>query len=128
MVFIFAGLYNCAMPLNATIERLPEGRAVVALAGPMTLGSSLKLADAQIQTAIADGVTKMVIDLTGVDYVDSAGLGMLVFTYGTLNEKGGSLRLCGVAARVMSLLKLTKTDTFLVIDASREESLAALGS
>jgi len=116
------------MPLNATIERLPEGRAVVALAGPMTLGSSLKLADAQIQTAIADGVTKMVIDLTGVDYVDSAGLGMLVFTYGTLNEKGGSLRLCGVAARVMSLLKLTKTDTFLVIDASREESLAALGS
>ncbi|MGD0730094.1 MAG: STAS domain-containing protein [Terracidiphilus sp.] len=115
------------MPLNARIEKLPEGRAVVVLDGPMTLGSSLKLADTQIQTVIADGATRIVIDLTGVDYVDSAGLGMLVFTYGSLNEKGGSLRLCGVAARVMSLLKLTKTDTFLAIDKDRDESVTALG-
>jgi anti-anti-sigma factor len=116
------------MPLNATIEKLPEGKAVIALVGPMTLGSSLKLADAQIQAAIANGVTSIVFDLTGVDYVDSAGLGVLVYTYGALNQKGGSLRLCGVAARVLSLLQLTRTDSFLPIDPGREESLAALGS
>lgn len=114
------------MITTATIETLPEGTAVVTVSGPLTLGMSLKLADSQVQEAIAAGVTRMVFDLTGVDYVDSAGLGMIVYTYGVLNQKSGSLRLCGVSPRVLSLLKLTRTDTVLAIDASREESLAAL--
>ena len=115
------------MPVSVEIEKLPGGTAVVTMQGSVTLGTSLSLADSQIYRTIADGVTKMVIDLTGVDYVDSAGLGMLVYAYGTLNEKQGTLRLFGVAPRVLSLPKMTKTDTFLVVDSSREESLAELG-
>lgn len=114
------------MLLTATIEKLPESTAVVTLSGPMTLGMSLKLVDSQVQAAISDGVTKMVFDMASVDYVDSAGLGVVVFAYGTLNQKNGALRLCGVSERIRSLLQLTKTDTFLAIDPSREQSLAAL--
>ncbi len=112
--------------MSVNIENLPKCIAVVTLSGGLTLGTSLKIVDSQIQAAITDGVTKMVIDLTYVEYVDSAGLGMLVYAHGTLNEKNGALRLCGVAARVMSLLKMTKTDSFLSVDPSREESLAML--
>jgi anti-anti-sigma factor len=61
-----------------------------------------------------------------VDYIDSAGLGMMVYVYGALNEKNGTFRLCGVSPRVLSILKLTKTDSFLNVDGCREESLAAL--
>ncbi len=114
------------MPLSATIEKLPDATAVITLSGQMTLGTSLKVADSQVQGLIGDGVTKMVIDLSAVDYMDSAGLGMLVYVFGTLREKTGILRICGVAPRLLSLLKLTKTDTFLSIDQSRSESLAAL--
>lgn len=114
------------MIVNATIEKLPEGTAVVTLSGPLTLGTSLKFTDSQVQGAIAEGITRMVFDLTSVDFMDSAGLGMMMYTFGVLNEKNGSLRLCGVAPRILSLLKLTKTDSFLSIDGSREESLAAL--
>jgi anti-sigma B factor antagonist len=115
------------MPLNATIEKLPEATAVVTLSGQMTLGTTLKVADSQINGLIADGVSKLVIDVTGVDYMDSAGLGMLVYFFGTLRGKNGLLRICGVAPRLLSLLQLTKTDTFLSIDKSRDESLGALG-
>jgi anti-sigma B factor antagonist len=115
------------MPVSASIENLPQGIAVVKLSGGLTLGTSLKIADSQSHATIADGVTRMVIDLTDVEYVDSAGLGMLVYVYGAINEKKGMLRLCGVDSRVLSLLKITKTDTFLPIDATRDESLAALG-
>ena len=66
------------------------------------------------------------IDLTEVEYVDSAGLGTLMYAYGMLNEKGGALRLCGVNDRVLSLLQMTKTDTFLPVDKSKDESLTAL--
>ena len=114
------------MFVNATVERLPDATAVVTVSGPMTLGTSLRFADSRVQAAIADGVTRLVFDLTGVDYVDSAGLGMIVYTYGILREKNGTVRLCGVAPRVASLLKLTKSDSFLPIDAGREESLAAV--
>lgn len=114
------------MPLTVAIEKLPEGTAVVTLSGGMTLGTSLKIVDSQVHAAIADGVSRMVIDLTGVEYVDSAGLGMLVYVYGTLMEKQGVLRLCGVAPRVQSLFQMTKTDAFLTVDGDRAESLAAL--
>jgi anti-anti-sigma factor len=58
--------------------------------------------------------------------MDSAGLGMIVFIFGTLREKQGALRICGVAPRLLTLLQLTKTDTFLAIDQTRADSLAAL--
>jgi anti-sigma B factor antagonist len=115
------------MPLNVEIEKLPDGVSVVTMTGQLTLGLNLKLADSQVHAAIAEGANKLVFDMTGLDYLDSAGLGMLVFTYGTLNEKGGTLRLCGVASRIASVLKLTKTDELFGMDATREESLAALG-
>jgi anti-sigma B factor antagonist len=113
------------MPLSASIENLPQGIAVVRLSGGLTLGTSLKIADSQIQSAIGAGVSRMVIDLTSVEYVDSAGLGMLMYAYGMLNEKKGTLRLCGVADRVKSLLQMTKTDMFLPMDKTVDESLAA---
>jgi anti-sigma B factor antagonist len=114
------------MPLSSTIETLPQGIAVVRLSGGLTLGTSLKIADSQIQSAIEAGVSKMVIDLTDVEYVDSAGLGMLMYAYGMLNEKKGALRVCGVKDRVLSLLRMTKTDMFLPIDKDVDESVAAL--
>ena len=114
------------MPVIATIEKLPEDTAVVTLSGSLTLGTSLKVANSQIDGVIAEGVTKMVIDLTEVDYVDSAGLGMLVYTFGGLSKVGGLLRLCGVGPRVQSLLELTKTNSVLAVDQTRAESLAAL--
>jgi len=114
------------MFLTATIEKLPTNTAVVTFSGNMTLGTSLKMADSQVQAAIASGVSKMIFDLAGVEHVDSAGLGMLVYTYGALRQKNGVLRLCGVNERVAALLKLTKTDTLVAVDSCRDDSLAAL--
>jgi anti-sigma B factor antagonist len=114
------------MLVTAEIEHLSPETAVVTFQGSLTLGTSLKVADSQLQSAISDGVSRLVVDMSGVDFLDSAGLGMLVYIYSALNEKSGVLRLCGVSQRVASLLKLTKTDSFLAMDGCREDSLAAL--
>ena len=68
----------------------------------------------------------MVIELTDVEYVDSVGLRMLTYAYGMLNEKKGTLRLCGVEDRVMALLNRTQTDSSLPIDTTCVQSVAAL--
>jgi anti-sigma B factor antagonist len=116
------------MLLSASIDQHAEGPAVVTLAGRMTLGSSLSLVESQVRSAINGGTRNMVFDLTGVELVDSAGLGMMIHVYGSLRSRSGTLRLCGVAPRVLSLLELTKMDTLLAIDPTLKDSLAALSA
>jgi len=113
------------MPLEASIEQI-DGVAVVTIHGNLTLGTRLKTIDDQAQTLIGHGTRKVLFDLAAVTYCDSAGLGMLVHTFGLLRERGGSVRLCSVSQRVRELLKLTMTDTFIPIDTDRAASLASL--
>ena len=100
--------------------------AVVTLVGALTLGTGLKTADQQIQTAIEKGVSKLAIDMSGVPYSDSAGLGVLIHTFGLTRLKNGALRLSGASERMLSMLNLTRMDTLLPIDPTVEASLAAM--
>jgi len=111
---------------NASIEKLPHGVVVVNFSGHLTLGTSLRTIEAQLQPLVGDGASRVVFDMANVDYIDSAGLGMIVLFHGLVDSKNGTLRLCGVNPKVRRLLELTKTDTFLVIDDNREGSLASL--
>ncbi len=112
--------------LDMTVERLDPETAVATIAGPLNMGTNLKTIDSNLQTLIADGVKRLVLDLSGCPYSDSAGLGVLMQTFGLVREKQGQLRLCGVGERIGRMLRLTTTDRFFQCDANRAESLAAL--
>ena len=116
-----------AMILQVDVDKPNPGVAVVRYTGALTLGTSLHTADAQLQKTIKDGAAKVVLDMAGVPYMDSAGLGTLVQASGIAREQGGELRLCGVSARVAELIKMTRTDGLLPMDADVEASLKALG-
>lgn len=115
------------MPLEVETKHIAPDTAVVTLTGSITLGTSLKIVDTQIQALIASGISKLVLDMTDVSYVDSAGLGVIVHSYGLTHERKGALRLCGVQERVATMLKMTRTTLFLSMDADAEASLAAIG-
>lgn len=114
------------MVLNTKIKEITEKQVVIVVEGSMTLGSSLKVLDAQLQNLVTNGVNRMVFDLTEVDFIDSAGLGLLMLVRGLLSKSGSMLRLCSPQARVRALFKMTKTDSLLKIDESLEESLEAI--
>jgi anti-anti-sigma factor len=114
------------MLLNTKVEQVEEKLVVITVTGSMTLGSSLKVLDAQLQNLVTNGVNRVVFDLTDVDFVDSAGLGLLMLAHGLLDRKDARLRLCGLQARVRALLKMTKTDMLLKVDESLAESMAAI--
>ncbi|HKF48792.1 MAG TPA: STAS domain-containing protein [Terracidiphilus sp.] len=101
------------MLTSSTIEQLPDGKAVITLTGRLSAGSSLKVLDSQVQNLIDGGLLHLVLDISGVDFADSAGLGLLIHTYGRLNEKQGTIKLKGVQPQIAELLRLTKLDTFL---------------
>jgi anti-sigma B factor antagonist len=115
------------MILQVDIEKPNPGVAVVRFTGALTLGTSLHAADAQLQKTIKDGAAKVVLDMAGVPYMDSAGLGALVMASGSAKQQGGELRLCAVCGRVSELITMTRTDALLPMDADVEASLRALG-
>jgi anti-anti-sigma factor len=115
------------MGFEISIRNVTPDTAVVTMNGPLTLGTSLKIADTQIQEAIRGGAKRLVLDMTGVPYMDSAGLGALVMTHGLTKAQGGVVRLAAASERVAGLLTMTGMDTLMAIDANVDASLAALG-
>ncbi len=112
--------------MQITVEDLNADSAVIVFEGALTFGMSLNLADGKLRGLLERGINKMVLDLSGVPYCDSAGLGALVYTYGLAKQKGGMIRLCGLSERVAALLRMTTTDSFLPVDVDRAAGIAAL--
>ena len=116
------------MPLETSFRAVAADTAVITLTGALTLGTSLKTADMQIQTAIRQGAYRLVVEMSGVPYLDSAGLGALVYTAGLAQEHGGALRLAGVTEKVAALLRMTKVDPLLPMDPDEQTALDALAA
>jgi anti-sigma B factor antagonist len=114
------------MSLRMQVEELTAGKAVITLDGALILGSSLRLADSQLQSLIAAGTKLLLLDMSGVPYCDSSGLGAVVHTAGLAKQKGGVMRICGLSERVANMLKITTIDRLLSIDPDRASGLAAL--
>ena len=112
------------MNLNAAIERVDAATVFITLTGRMTLGMSLREVESKINHIAEDGTRKMILDLSGVEYTDSAGLGLLMLLYGRMKTQGGQLRLVAPDKQLLNLFKLTCTDTILTIDPDRATALA----
>jgi anti-anti-sigma factor len=113
------------MDLEAATQRIDPATAIVTISGALRLSGDLSPVNTLLQQLIAGGVTHLVLDLTSCPYVDSAGLGTLLHTYGLLSQRHGQLRLCGVNQRIEDLILMTHTDALLRRDATREVALAA---
>lgn len=109
------------------IEQKTSGEVVVMkITGDITLdqGGDVLLKD-KVQSLLQQGYRKLVLDLGGVSYVDSAGLGQLVQIHATTKSKGGSLRLVNVTKRLKDLLVVTKLVTVFDSYDSEAEALAS---
>jgi len=81
---------------------------------------------AQVVELVAAGERRLVVDLGGVDFLDSSGLGALVSILKALGAQG-AMAVCGARGGVLSLFKLTRMDKVFAIDADRQAALARLG-
>ncbi|HTM05259.1 MAG TPA: STAS domain-containing protein, partial [Vicinamibacterales bacterium] len=106
------------------IEQRASGDVtVVTINGDITLnkGGDVLLKD-KIHSLLQQGSKKILLDLGGVSYVDSAGLGQLVQVRATVTNAGGKLALAHVTKRLSDLLVVTKLVT--VFDTFDDEAKA----
>jgi anti-sigma B factor antagonist len=107
-------------------QRIVDNVAIIKVTGDITLskGGDVLLKD-KVQSLLHQGYTNLLIDLSSVSYVDSAGLGELVQTYVTAKNRGGRLRLLNPTKRLKDLLVVTK---LLTVFESYDNEAAALAS
>jgi anti-sigma B factor antagonist len=99
---------------------------VVDIVGRIALAEgSAQLRDA-IRLLMEQGKKRIVLNLAGVDFIDSSGLGELVRTHATVRSHGGQLRLLNPSKHVHDLLKMTKLDRVLDIEPDEASALNSL--
>jgi anti-sigma B factor antagonist len=104
-------------------ERAAGGVTVLAVSGEITLnsggGQALK---EKVAALLQEGRRQLVLELGGVTYVDSAGLGQLVQVQLTTTGEGGTVKLANTGPRLRQLLAVAKLSG--LFDAHEKESAA----
>jgi anti-sigma B factor antagonist len=107
-----------------TIDR-EQGKApgtlILRLTGPLTL---LNIFDLQALLRSTAPTPLTILDLSGVPYMDSAGMGVVVNFHVHCQNKGGKLVASGVSPRILELFKITRVDKVIAMAATPEEAEA----
>ena len=109
-------------------ERALENVVVLDLKGKLTIGEGDELLKETIQKLMEKGHNNLLLNLEGVPYVDSAGLGEIVRTYTTVSSQGGSLKLLNLTKRITDLLAITKLLTVFDTFESEAEAVSSFKS
>jgi anti-sigma B factor antagonist len=107
------------------IEQRQSGDVVILdLQGQMTLsGDAEPRLLRHIRRIVQEGHRRVLLNLTHVSYVDSMGIGEIVGAYTRVVREGGSLKLCGVSARIQELLDTTNIGTVIEAFAAEPDAL-----
>lgn len=98
------------MALKIT-RREQEGILILQLRGHLVFGPEDVALNDEIRHAVASGRVRLVIDLGGVDKIDSAGIGTLLYARAQLRRAGGGLALAKLRPGHMQLFLLAKLET-----------------
>jgi anti-sigma B factor antagonist len=87
--------------------RQTEDVALVDVTGRLTSFES-KAFQQMIQGLLTQGLMHIVLNLTGLEYLDSSGIGELVRNYMSVVKKGGAMKVVGLGPKVEEILKVTR--------------------
>ena len=109
------------MALRMT-DRDVNGVTVLEIEGRIVLGEESNSFREKVKSLLAAGKKKIVLNLSNVSYIDSAGLGTLVATFHSARSQGAVLKLANLGAKFKEVLQVTKLMT--VFDTYDNEALA----
>ena len=109
-------------------ERKLENVVILDLKGNLTIGEGDEILKERINSLMQQGHRNLLLNLEGVPYVDSAGLGGIVHTYTTVSRQGGTLNLVNFTKRITDLLAITKLLTVFDTYESEAEAVSSFGS
>ena len=104
------------------VERHVGNVTILSLKGRLELDDGDVILRNHVDGLVAQGRVNVILDLTDVTRMDSAGIGMLVGKYMTVKNRGGMLRLLHLTDRTSRLLHVTRLET--VFEIFEDEAVA----
>ncbi len=102
-----------------------DGAVVVELTGEIVSRTEQATISELISNTLAEGERTIILDLSGVPYISSLGIAVLVTTCVKVDREGGELRLVNPRPRVSKVLEMTKVTDIFKAYTSVEEAVAA---
>jgi len=96
---------------------------VVELKGNVMGGDDTKEFNQLLHKLIEEGKKNIIVDLSGVKFMNSSGLGMMISGLTTMKREGGNLKLANVTEKIESLLIITKLITIFETFESIDEAV-----
>jgi len=107
-------------------QRQTGNIAILVLAGRLTVNDQPGMLKAAVATAVETGARHVLLDLSGVHYIDSTRLGEIIAAHVTVTRRGGRLRLVGTPDRITELLQIAGLDGIFERFATTEDAAKQL--
>jgi anti-sigma B factor antagonist len=115
-----------AEPRFRTSERDVDDRTtVIAVDGEIHVSTAPEFSGV-LSASLASGRTRLVLDLTGVMFIDSTGLSVLLNALRRITRAGGAMALVCSNPTVLRLFEITKLDSTFDLHAELEPAIAAV--
>lgn len=111
--------------MNTSIQELDNGIRVVAISGDLDLYNANKLKEL-MQQQWDGGARGFVFDLDTLNYLDSSGIGVLLYVYTSCQKRRLPIAFARVHGSVQKVIKLTKLNDFLPIEKTVEAGIAKI--
>lgn len=112
------------MSFRATSREIGDV-TVIDMDGRITLGEGSALLRDIVREKLGTGHRKIIMNLAGIIYIDSTGLGELVSGYRLVKSEGGEIKLLNLNKKVTDLLQITKLYTVFDIHNQEMEAVAS---
>lgn len=110
------------------VERTVGGITILDLKGKLTIGDGAELLRDKVASIVFQGQSKVLLNLAGVPYMDSGGLGELVRCSMAARRANGAVKLVCLTSRITDLLTITKLLTVFDTFDTEAEALASFGA
>jgi len=104
-------------------ERLAGDVVFLDMDGKITIGEGSVALRTAIRRLLEEGKKKILLNLAGVGYIDSSGIGELVSSYTAIGKENGQLKLLNLTQKLQDLLAITKLLTVFDVYESEAEAL-----
>jgi len=108
------------------IKQNPQDNVMVLeLSGKIMGGPDFDKFKEEIHGLVEGGYKNVILDMSGVPWINSTGLGILITGYHSIKAAEGTMKICSVKERVLSIFYISQLENIFDVYETRDEALKA---
>ena len=116
------------MITESSIRKIEPDIYVIDISGRLHLGNTLLSLESSILQLIGNGARRLIVNLTDLNYIDSAGVGMLISCNGQMDRNHGMMRIAGAHGAVATAFETIHIERVVALDPDVDSASAAFSN